>query len=122
VATERQPRNPYIVGLGVVGGIAGATAAILAWIADSATRGLIHLDPYADYPDPVVIAPLFAWADIFGLVAIVTIAGALIIAGARWTPKVPATNEPQPRLDGNLYPAGGLTDAERRLLDGDDAR
>jgi hypothetical protein len=122
VETDRLPRNPYIVGLGVAGGIAGAIAVILAWIADSAARGLISFDPYAEFPDAAVIATLFAWADVLGLVAIVAIAGALIIAGTRWTPRVPATNAPQLRLDGTLYPPGGLTDAERRLLDGDDAR
>jgi hypothetical protein len=122
VATEPQPRNPYIVGLGVVGGIAGVIALILAWVGDSARRGLISLDPYAEFPDPAAIAPLFAWADVLGLVAIVAIAGALIIAGVRWTPKVSVTNEPPLRLDGTLYPPGGLTAAERRLLDGDETR
>ena len=122
MATDRQPRNPYIVCLAVVGGIAGAIALTLAWIADSLTRGAASLDPYSGLPDPAVIASLFAGADRFGFVAIVTIVGALVVAGFRWMPTAPATNAPQLRLDGTLYPPGGLTDAERRLLDGDDSR
>jgi hypothetical protein len=122
VATERQPRNPYIVGLGVVGGIAGAVAATLAWIARwPANDGGYTPDGTPLEIDPAVLAGLFAWADMLGLLALVAIAGALVIAGARWAPKAPATNKPQLRLDGTLYPPGGLTDAERRLLDGDEA-
>lgn len=122
MATERQPRNPYIAGLGLTGGIAGAVAVTLALIADLSTRALINLDENPVVADPVAIAYLFAWANFLGLVAIVAIAGALIIAGVRWTPKAPVTNALQPRLDGDLHPPGGLTDAERRVLDGDETR
>jgi hypothetical protein len=121
--TERQPRNPYIVGLGVVGGIAGALALTFAMIAGwLANEHNWTTDSNYVGNDVEAIERLFAWAEVLGIIAIVGIAGALIVAAARWTPKAPATNTPQLRLDGTLYPPGGLTDAERRLFDGDDAR
>jgi uncharacterized membrane protein len=127
VATERQPRNPYIVWLGVVGGIAGAIAVICAAIAGRlADEYNWTTDSNFVEIDVVAIERLSAWAEVLGIIAIVGIAGALIVAAARWTPEAPAANpprtRPQPQLDGNLYPPGGLTDAERRLLDEDEAR
>jgi hypothetical protein len=127
VATERQPRNPYLVSLGVVGGIAGALAVTFAAIAGRlADEHRWTTDSNYVGNDVEAIERLFAWAEVLGIIAIVGIAGALIVAAARWTPEAPAANpprtRPQPQLDGNLYPPGGLTDAERRLLDEDEAR
>jgi hypothetical protein len=117
VATERQPRNPYIVCLGVVGGIAGAIALTLAMIAGwRANEHNWTTDSNFVGVDVEAIERLIAWAEVLGIVAIVGIAGAIIVAAARWTPEAPATNAP--RLD----PPGGPTEAERRLLDGDAAR
>jgi hypothetical protein len=122
VATERQPRNPYLVSLGVVGGIAGALAVIFAAIAARlADEHNWTTDGNYVGNDVEAIERLFAWAEVLGIVAIVAIAGALIVAAARWTPVAPATNGPRPRLDSGFGPPGGLTEAERRLLDGDEA-
>jgi hypothetical protein len=115
--TDPKPRNPFIVGLGVAGSITGSLALILALVAASEAARLN--DPLSDAGvglDPAAVVALFAWADILGFISVVTIVGALVIAGVRWMPRVAPVGTSRPRLDGELEPPGGLTPGERRLL------
>lgn len=110
---ERPTRNPYVVGLGVAGGIAGALAVILAATAARlADEYTWTTDTNVVGADVVAITGLYAWADRLGMIAVVAITAALVVAGFRWTPKASAADAPP------LSPPGGLTEGERRLLGG----
>jgi hypothetical protein len=85
-------RNPYAIGLLVAGCILASTALALV-------LGLSDLTDYTSY-DVATVLGTTAGITICGLGALVSFAGAAVIAGVRWTPGPrPASARPAPTVD-----------------------
>ena len=75
-------RNPYTATLIVIGSVSGLVAIILAIVA--ATM-LGSINPFLSNTSALEQAAGFgAWADILGLIAVVSIVGAIVSASITW--------------------------------------
>lgn len=71
-------RNPFAVGLSVVGIVCGGVGALLAIVA------LNESSNYASEMSLAGIAAMNAWSSFLLLVAVVSFVGAAVLAGVRW--------------------------------------